>query len=87
MEYFFRFVFISRHFNGTLKNTLTVTAGLGGMGGAQPLAVTMNEGVNITVEIDPIRIKKRLKTRYLDISTDSYTDAIDKAKKSSRYGL
>ncbi len=47
-----------KHFNGTLKNTLTVTAGLGGMGGAQPLAVTMNEGVNITVEVDLDRIKK-----------------------------
>ena len=75
-----------KHFNGTLKNTLTVTAGLGGMGGAQPLAVTMNEGVNITVEIDPIRIKKRLKTKYLDTSTDSYADAIDKALRYKEQG-
>ena len=52
----------SRHFNGSLKGTLTLTAGLGGMGGAQPLAVTMNEGVNITVEIDEDRVNKRLET-------------------------
>ena len=56
-----------QHFNGSLKNTLTVTSGLGGMGGAQPLAVTMNEGVNITIEIDPDSIKKRIDTKYLDI--------------------
>ena len=51
-----------RHFDGSLKNTLTVTAGLGGMGGAQPLAVTMNEGVNISIEICKNRIQKRLDT-------------------------
>ena len=56
----------NQHFNGTLKGTLTLTAGLGGMGGAQPLAVTMNEGVNITVEIDLHRIKRRIETKYLD---------------------
>ena len=75
-----------KHFNGTLKNTLTVTAGLGGMGGAQPLAVTMNEGVNITVEVDLDRIKKRLETKYLDTWTDNYSDAINKALKYKEAG-
>jgi urocanate hydratase len=60
-----------KHFNGTLRGTITLTAGLGGMGGAQPLAVTMNEGVCITVEVDPSRAEKRLKDRYVDkIMTD-----------------
>ena len=67
-----------RHFNGSLKNTLTVTAGLGGTG-AQPLAVTMNEGVNISIEICKNRIQKRLDTKYLDCWTDNYSEAIDKA--------
>ena len=56
-----------QNFNGSLKGTLTLTAGLGGMGGAQPLAVTMNEGVNITIEFDESRIDKRIETGYLDI--------------------
>jgi urocanate hydratase len=55
-----------RHFGGTLAGTLTVTAGLGGMGGAQPLAVTMNEGVALIVEVDPKRIERRVASRYLD---------------------
>ena len=75
-----------KHFNGTLKNTLTVTAGLGGMGGAQPLAVTMNEGVNITIEVDPSRVKKRLDTGYLDIQSNDYSDAISKALKYKEDG-
>ena len=75
-----------KHFNGTLKNTLTVTAGLGGMGGAQPLAVTMNEGVNITIEVDPSRVKKRLDTGYLDIQSNDYSDAISKALKYKQDG-
>lgn len=54
-----------QNFNGSLKGTLTLTGGLGGMGGAQPLAVTMNDGVNITVEIDPYRIQRRLDTGYV----------------------
>ena len=65
-----------QHFNGSLKGTLTLTGGLGGMGGAQPLAVTMNEGVNITVEVDPLRIKRRLETKYLDTSTEDLDEAI-----------
>ena len=75
-----------RHFNGSLKNTLTVTAGLGGMGGAQPLAVTMNEGVNISIEICKNRIQKRLDTKYLDCWTDNYSEAIDKAIKYKNKG-
>ena len=75
-----------KHFNGSLKNTLTVTSGLGGMGGAQPLAVTMNEGVNITIEIDPDSIKKRIDTKYLDISTNSYEEAIKIAMESKSNG-
>jgi len=55
-----------RHFNGSLAGRLTVTAGLGGMGGAQPLAVTMNGGVALVVEVDPQRIARRLATKYVD---------------------
>ena len=66
----------NQHFNGTLKGTLTLTAGLGGMGGAQPLAVTMNEGVNITVEIDEHHIDRRLETKYLDIKCKSFDEAV-----------
>ncbi|MCX7973159.1 MAG: urocanate hydratase, partial [Candidatus Aminicenantes bacterium] len=54
-----------KHFGGTLKGKLVLTAGLGGMGGAQPLAVTLNEGVAIVVEVDPERIKRRLATKYV----------------------
>ena len=58
-----------RHFGGTLAGRLVVTAGLGGMGGAQPLAVTMNGGVALVVEVDPSRIERRLATRYVDERT------------------
>jgi len=68
-----------QHFGGTLKGTITLTAGLGGMGGAQPLSVTMNDGVAIVVEVDPTRIEKRLETRYLDVSTDSVDEALELA--------
>ena len=68
-----------RNFNGSLKGTLTLTAGLGGMGGAQPLAVTMNEGVNITVEVDESRINKRLETGYLDIKCLDFGEAVKMA--------
>jgi urocanate hydratase len=64
-----------RHFAGTLAGKLTVTAGLGGMGGAQPLAVTMNEGVALVVEVDPKRIERRVASRYLD----EWTTDIDAA--------
>jgi urocanate hydratase len=67
-----------RHFGGSLAGTLTVTAGLGGMGGAQPLAVTMNEGVALVVEVDKRRIERRLSTQYLDEATDSLDAALAK---------
>jgi urocanate hydratase len=65
-----------KHFGGTLRGRLILSAGLGGMGGAQPLAATMNEGVFLGVEIDPARIKRRLETGYLDVMTDRLEDAL-----------
>ncbi|MCB0866191.1 MAG: urocanate hydratase [Solirubrobacterales bacterium] len=67
-----------RRFGGSLAGTITLTAGLGGMGGAQPLAVTMNDGVALCIEIDPERIERRLETRYLDECADDLADAIDR---------
>ena len=65
-----------QRFGGTLAGTITLTAGLGGMGGAQPLAVTMNDGVAIVVEVDATRIAKRLETRYVDVRADSVDEAL-----------
>jgi len=76
----------NQHFGGSLKGTLTLTGGLGGMGGAQPLAVTMNEGVNITVEIDHHRIQRRLETGYLDTSVSNLDDAIQLAGDAKEKG-
>ena len=73
-------------FNGSLKGTITLTAGLGGMGGAQPLAVTLNGGVAICIEVDPARIQKRLDTKYLDIRVDHLKDAIHTALEAKREG-
>ncbi|MFI9452142.1 urocanate hydratase [Amycolatopsis sp. NPDC052450] len=76
-----------KRFGGTLKGTLTVTAGLGGMGGAQPLAVTMNDGVALVIECDPQRAHRRVETRYLDEVADDLDDAIrrvEAAKKEKR---
>jgi urocanate hydratase len=67
------------HFHGSLKGKLNVTAGLGGMGGAQPLAITMNEGVCLAAEVEEWRIKKRLETRYIDEIAYNIDEAIDKA--------
>src|SRR5512141_2171588 len=64
-----------QHFGGTLKGRLVMTAGLGGMGGAQPLAATMNGAVNITIEVDPARIQRRLEGRYLDERADTLDQA------------
>ncbi|MBM7585316.1 urocanate hydratase [Bacillus pakistanensis] len=75
-----------KHYNGTLKGTITLTAGLGGMGGAQPLAVTMNEGVVIAVDVDPERIEKRLQTRYCDVKTDSIDEALMMATDAKEKG-
>jgi urocanate hydratase len=65
-----------RHFGGSLAGTLTVTAGLGGMGGAQPLAVTMNEGAALVIEVDPRRIERRLATGYVDEATEDLDAAL-----------
>jgi urocanate hydratase len=73
-----------QHFNGTLAGTITVTAGLGGMGGAQPLAVKLAAGVSICVEVDATRIERRLKTRYLDRATASLDEAIAMAQEAAR---
>ena len=67
----------NKHFNGSLKNKLNVTAGLGGMGGAQPLAITMNEGVCLAAEMEAWRIEKRLETRYIDRMTYDIDEGID----------
>jgi urocanate hydratase len=75
-----------RHFGGSLKGTLTVTAGLGGMGGAQPLAVTMNDGVAIVVEVDPARIRRRLDTKYVDTMTTSLDEALRLAEDARKKG-
>ncbi|MBD8004362.1 urocanate hydratase [Bacillus norwichensis] len=75
-----------QHFNGTLKNTITVTAGLGGMGGAQPLAVTMNGGVVIAIDVDETRIDRRIETRYTDLKTHSLEEAIRLAEKAKEDG-
>jgi urocanate hydratase len=69
-----------RRFGGSLAGTVTLTAGLGGMGGAQPLAVTMNGGVALVVEVDPDRIRRRLETRYLDEVADDLDDALARAE-------
>ena len=71
-----------QHFGGTLAGTITVTAGLGGMGGAQPLAVSLAGGVSICIEIDPTRIQRRLDTRYLDTVATSLADAIRIAQRA-----
>lgn len=76
-----------RHFGGSLSGRLLVTAGLGGMGGAQPLAATMAGASFLGADVDPARIEKRLKTRYIDEMTDSYTKARDKALKMKRDGI
>jgi urocanate hydratase len=75
-----------KHFSGSLRGTLNVTAGLGGMGGAQPLAITMNEGVALIAEVEEWRIDKRLETRYLDIKMDDIDAAIDRALEARSKG-
>ncbi|HZT42230.1 MAG TPA: urocanate hydratase [Chthonomonadaceae bacterium] len=75
-----------KHFGGSLRGTLTVTAGLGGMGGAQPLAVTMNEGVIIAVEVDPTRIQRRLETGYCDVAAHSLDEALTLAHAAQEKG-
>jgi urocanate hydratase len=69
----------AKHFGGSLAGTLTLTGGCGGMGGAQPLAVTMNEGTCLIVDIDETRLRRRMHDRYLDEIADNIDDAIDRA--------
>ena len=75
-----------KHFGGTLKGTLSITAGLGGMGGAQPLSITMNEGVCLAAEVEKWRIEKRLETRYLDEMVENIDEAIQKAVRAREEG-
>ena len=69
----------AKRFGGTLAGTLTLTAGCGGMGGAQPLAVTMNGGAVIVIDIDPVRLRRRVEGRYLDTVADDVDDAVGQA--------
>jgi urocanate hydratase len=75
-----------QHFGGSLKGRLVLTAGLGGMGGAQPLAATMNDGVILAVEVDPHRIERRLTTQYLDVKSTSLDDALARAGQAQAEG-
>jgi urocanate hydratase len=75
-----------RRHGGSLAGTITLTAGLGGMGGAQPLAVTMNGGVALCVEVDPARINRRLETGYLDELAESLEDAVARSQAAKRAG-
>ena len=79
----------AKHFGGSLAGTLTLTGGCGGMGGAQPLAVTMNEGTCLIVDIDETRLRRRMEDRYLDEIADNIDDAIDRvvAAKTARKAI
>ena len=78
-----------KRFGGTLAGTLTVTGGCGGMGGAQPLAVTLNDGVCLVVDVDPARLHRRVEHRYLDEVADGLDDAIARCEhaKAERRAL
>ena len=76
----------ARHSGGSLKGRVVLTGGLGGMGGAQPLAATMNEGICLAVEIDPARVQRRLETRYLDRATTSVDQALAWCEDAKRRG-
>jgi len=76
----------ARHFGGSLKGRIVLTGGLGGMGGAQPLAATMNEGICLAVEVDPSRVERRLQTRYLDRATSSVDEALAWCEDARRRG-
>ncbi|MBS1631802.1 MAG: urocanate hydratase [Bacteroidetes bacterium] len=77
----------NKHFQGTMKGTLNVTAGLGGMGGAQPLAITMNDGVALIAEVEEWRIDKRIETKYLDEKFTNIDEAIDTAVRYKKSGF
>src|SRR4249919_2325283 len=72
-----------QHFNGSLRGTVTVTAGLGGLGGAQPLAVTMNDGVAICIEVDPARARRRHEIGYVDQLTEDPQEALAWARAAA----
>ena len=76
----------ARHFQGSLRGRIVLTGGLGGMGGAQPLAATMNEGICLAVEVDPARVQRRLETRYLDRATASLDEALAWCADAQRTG-
>ena len=76
----------AKKFDGTLRGRIVLTSGLGGMGGAQPLAVTMHEGVALCVEVDPARIERRLQTRYLDRATANLDEAVAWAEEARQIG-
>ncbi|HIH1243907.1 TPA: urocanate hydratase [Staphylococcus aureus] len=76
----------NQHFNGDLAGTVTLTAGLGGMGGAQPLAITMNHGVAICVDIDETRVDKRIDTKYCDVKTADLDEALKLAEEAKERG-
>lgn len=73
-----------RRFNDTLAGTITLTAGLGGMGGAQPLAITMNNGVALCIDVDSTRVNRRIETRYLDEVASSLGDAVERCERAKR---
>ena len=75
-----------RHFGGSLRGRIVITGGLGGMGGAQPLAATMNDAVCLAVEVDPARVKRRQETRYLDRATASLDEALAWCEEAKRAG-
>src|SRR5512135_423520 len=75
-----------QHGWSSLKGKFVLTAGLGGMGGAQPLAITMNEGVGLVVEVDPARAKRRLETRYIDVIVDTLEEAMTLVEDAKRDG-
>jgi urocanate hydratase len=75
-----------RHFHGSLRGRVVLTGGLGGMGGAQPLAATMNEGICLAIEVDPARVQRRLDTRYLDRSTESIDEALRWCEEAKQRG-
>ena len=76
----------AKSFGGSLKGKIVLTAGLGGMGGAQPLAITMNDGVAICIEVDPTRIQRRLETKYCDVKAKDLADAIALSKDAAQQG-
>ena len=76
-----------KHFGGSLRGRLVLTAGLGGMGGAQPLAATMNDGVILAVEVDPAHIEKRIKTGYCEVMTTNLDEALDLALTAKKIGI